>query len=315
MTKWKYYDEANSTINTLLDYKSIVIYDVETTGLNKKIDKIIQFSGIRYTLPDWTEEGRIDIYIKPPFKINGSEASEKNGITDEILEEKGIPELEAYHLITNFIKEDDLIAGYNNQRFDDKMMETLYKAHKNEFKYKENIDIYKFVKMIVPAEAVTIMEKVIKDNKEVEKKKVSYTLENVTHYYDPENEIQFHSSINDVEATSFVFVMAMTEAQMMINEYIEQENARKAVPRQDAKVLYVNLYNPSKNIKRVYVKTDQGTLFYDEIKHEWRAKTGSVDSLNMDGIVSQVFDMLDITKESELFNAAVRAERKKQKEA
>lgn len=306
--KWKYFDEAKQVVNTLNSYKSVVIYDVETTGLKKNIDKIIQFSAIRYEIPSWKELARIDIYIKSPFAINGSIASEKNGITDELLEEKGISEEEAFKQISSFISKDDLISGYNNTRFDNKMMEVLYKNHGQVFEYKDNIDVYKFVKTIIPPEAVTI--KTIEDGKE--KIKVSYTLENVTRYYDPENETVFHSSINDVEATGFVFAMVIADLTMQIAETEEQENKRKDIPRQDAKVFSISLFNPSKLIKRVYVYTDQGSIFYDELSHEWKAKTGSIDSLNVKGILNQVFAMLNIESEADLYNAAVRADKDKQ---
>lgn len=310
--KWKNYDEIKSILSKIDLYNSIVVYDVETTGLNKNKDKIIQFSAIRYSLPEWKELDRIDIYIKPPFNINGSKASEMNGITDEMLDELGLSEDEAFLLITMFMKENDLIAGYNNNSFDDKMMESLYANHNKIFNYNDSIDVYRFVKLVVPPEAVTVkVEK--KTNgatgKNVVEEKTSYKLETVTNYYDPENTTKFHSSIEDVEATSMVFAMSLADAFIMINEAEEEENKRKAVPRQDAKVLYINLFNPSKNLKRVYVQTDQGTVYYDEVKHEWRAKTGSVDSINMSGVISQVLMNYNIDNECQLFNAAVQMDK------
>jgi DNA polymerase III alpha subunit (gram-positive type) len=313
---WKYFKDVQAIINILKKYESIVIYDVETTGLNKTKDKIIQFSAIRYKLPEFKEMKRMDIYIKAPFSINGTVASEKNGITDEILDEKGMEEYEAFDLITEFIKEDDLIAGYNNQRFDDSLMKVLYSNYKKEFTYSDNIDVYKFIKWIIPPEDVTVEVIVEKDGKEKKEKKASYTLENVTNYYDPENNIVFHSSINDVEATGYVFHKTLEFAEELITKYLNEEEERSAIPRKDAKVSSIRLFNPSKNLRRVYVNTDQGTVYYDDLTHKWRGKkTGIIDAIDIESVVKQVFTELGIKTESELFAEVQRLDKiKKAKE-
>jgi len=298
LKEWKYYNEVKSILNTINEYKSAVIFDLETTGFSKKNDRIIQFSAIRFSIPEFNEMERLDIYIKCPFKINGTEASNINHITDELLEEKGIDEYDAFSIISKFIKSDDIIMGYNNSRFDNPFMEEFYNRFHQEFTYKQNIDIYQFAKIIVPAEAMKIKDESGKD-------KVSYKLEYVTKYYNPETDVLFHSAIEDVAATGYVLKNIILDANSMINEFENNENKRKEIPRQDAKVWYINLFNPSKNLKRVYVKTDQGTVYYDDVQKKWRAKTGSVDSLNMEGIVKQVFEQLKITSEAELFNAVV----------
>ena len=44
---WKYYNDIKAIMKSINSYETIVIYDVETTGLSKKKDQIIQFSAIR----------------------------------------------------------------------------------------------------------------------------------------------------------------------------------------------------------------------------------------------------------------------------
>ena len=62
------------------------------------------------------------------------------------------------------------------------------------------------------------------------------------------------------------------------------------------------MFNPSQRLKRVYVNTDQGTIYYDEISHKWAAsKKGVINSIDMDKIVADVFKMLDISEENELY--------------
>lgn len=299
---WKYYNDIKAIMKSINSYETIVIYDVETTGLSKKKDRIIQFSAIRYQVSSWKEIDRIDLYIKSPFAINGTAASEANGITDELLEEKGISEKEAFEQIKEFMSLKDCICGYNNQRFDDGMMAELYTRHKDTFGFACNVDIYKFVQMIVPPEHVMVEMVTVKNGKEKKEKKASYKLKNVTDFYSPGNTIKFHSSINDVEATAFVFQKTMEDAKKMIMEYEEKEELRKDIPRQSANIKSISLFNPSQRLKRVYINTDQGTIYYDEISHKWAAsKKGVINSIDMDKIVADVFKMLDISEENELY--------------
>ena len=299
---WKYYNDIKAIIKSTESSKSIIIYDVETTGLSKTKDRIIQFSAIRYQMPEWEEMERIDLYIKSPFAINGTAASEANGITDEMLDEKGVSEDEAFEQIKKFMGSNNYIGGYNNQRFDDGMMDELYKRHKEIFRYAGNIDIYKFAQMIVPPEHVMAEVITVKNGREKKEKKASYKLKNVTDFYNPGNTIRFHSSINDVEATAYVFQKTIEDAKQMIKEYEGQEEMRKDIPRQHAHIKNISLFNPSQRLKRVYVNTDQGTVYYDEITHKWAAsKKGVIDSIDMDEIVACVFKMLNITEENELY--------------
>ena len=300
--KWKYYNDVKKVMQLLENHDSIVFYDLETSGMNKKNDRILQFSAVKYRLPSWEKQEEVDIYIKSPFKVNGTKASEVNHITDEILEEKGIDDASAFEIISSIMTPEALIAGYNNQSFDDKFMETLYHDHGKTFSFTGNIDVLRFVKMIVDPDQVTV---------DVNgKKKPSYKLEIVAKHYDPEIDATFHSSIDDVKATAFSFTMAAAEAKIMMEQSDAEEEKRKDIPRQDAKVLHIGTFNPSQHIKRVYVKTSQGTVFYDDLKKVWRAKTGSVDSINMDGIVSQVFERFGITEENDLFSTVAKKEKR-----
>lgn len=304
--EWKYYNEAKDIIRILNKYDSIVIYDTETTGVKKKKDRILQFSASRYLLPNWEKAGSMNIYIKCPFCVNGLEACEVNHITDELLEEKGIEEEEAFELIYDFMSKSKIVAGYNNHRFDDTFMDEFYKLFGKNFEFEDNIDVYPFVKKIVPDEAVMHPDK-------TGKLKPSYKLCYVTEYYDPENEINFHSADSDVDATAFVFRKTIEKAKEMMEEFNKKEEERKAIPRRDAKVKYVNLFNPSQFLRRAYVNTNQGTIYYDDVKHTWNSKNGNIDSLNMDGIIEQVFKMLDITKEDDIIKALKKRDKDKEK--
>lgn len=299
--KWKDNSLSREMLSLVEKYPSIVIYDLETTGLSKKKDKIIQFSAIRYKLPEVEETERIDIYIKCPFSVPET-ASEVNHITDELLAEQGISEKDAFLRISRFIKPDDLIGGYNNKSFDDKFMEILYKENKREFTFSDNIDVFKYAKSIIPPEKV--MEPTEVRNKNTGEVKLvdkpCYKLEKISSYLVGEN-YQFHSSIEDVAATGCVLGELLELSRELVWCEEQEEKARKSIPRQKATVLSVSFFNPSQNLKRVYVNTDQGTIYYNELNHKWAAKTGSVNSIDMTEVIAQVFRLSGAKDESNLF--------------
>lgn len=296
-TTWKNHSNIKDIIKILENSENIIVYDTETTGLNKKTDRILQFSASLYSLPEWNKIDAINIFIKCPYSVNELQACKINHITDEILEKEGIEEEEAIDKIYRFMSRSRIISGYNSQTFDDLFMENLYKPYKKTFEYEHNFDVYKLAKNIIPEEFVT-HPYVSKDGKI--SKKPQYKLCYVTEYFDPENKINFHSADSDVDATAFVFENIITYAKNEIQKEIEEEEKRKAIPRQDAKVLQIALFNPSHFLCRAYVNTDQGTIYYDERKKVWSAKTGNINSLNLEYILKQIYDKMGIHSEEEI---------------
>lgn len=306
MSEWKNYAEIRAVIEKLKTRNGITLYDLETTGTSRKKDSILQFSAVKYRLPDWQPVDELNIYIKPPFPVNGTEASKVNHITDELLADKGLDPASAFALINRFLGDTGLIGGYNNKAFDDKFMDEFYHMFGKTFAFEENIDVYKFVKMVVSPEAVMTEEN--------GKKRPCYKLSVVAKYYNPDIDVLFHSAIGDVNATAYVLRRAAADAEAMMGKDEKKEEARKEIPRRNANVFHVSVFNPSQRLKRVYVNTSQGTVYYDDVQKVWRAKTGSVDSLDMEGIIRQVFKEFGITQESELFAAAARREREIQRQ-
>lgn len=300
--KWKYYEEVKSILEKISKFKSIVIYDTETTGLKKDSDRILQFSAIRYDLKTWKQLDVLDIYIKCPYSVDGLKATEVNKITDELLDEKGIPEAEAFQKINNLIKEDDLIGGYNSDNFDNAFMTAFYKLFGKEFKYAASVDAYKLAKMVIDGNDVTeLVTSKDKNGRERTSRKPVYKLAKIASYYDPDYETEFHNSMGDVDATAHVLAMLIADAKFMIKDFEEEEAKRYAIPRNDAKVKSISLFNPSQTLQRVYVRTDQGSIYYDEVSKSWKAKNGNINSIDMEDIIAQVFQKLGIKEEKELF--------------
>lgn len=292
--KWKDTSRTKEILSILENTASIVFYDLETTGRSYKKDRILQFAAIRYDMKNGMALDRINLFIKCPFCIP-EKITEINHITDELLEKEGLDEEVAIEEIRNFIHESDVIAGYNNNAFDDNFMNQLYEEYGYEFKVKESIDVYKYAKTIVPPESV-----MIKDEK-TGKNKPSYKLSIVTGYYHCEEDILFHDADGDVTATIEIFKHLIQDGINYIEEEKIKEEKRKDIPRQDAKLLSVSYFSPSVNLRRVYINTDQGTFFYDDIKHEWRAKNGNVDSIDMEALKKKTFDVVGVSTEDDLF--------------
>ena len=66
---------------------AVVVFDTETTGL-EDYDDVVQIAAI--VMVDGKEVYSEAVYLKNQVPINGTEAQKVNGITDELLAEKGI---------------------------------------------------------------------------------------------------------------------------------------------------------------------------------------------------------------------------------
>ena len=165
----------------------LVIFDIETTGLDRKIDQIIQFSGIKVD----TETNKIieefNEYIQPVgnYQINYG-AYFKHGITAEFLKDKPHLEELAPRIIEFF--GDDAILTYNGNGFDIPFL-------LNELnKYGYSLDI---------------LHRPVYDAFLEEKRRNSNSLEETYKRYRgktmEEAGLQAHDALSDVKATYSVF--------------------------------------------------------------------------------------------------------------
>ncbi len=110
---------------------SFFFYDYETTGIDPKRDRIMQFAGVR-------TDNNFEIISKPiaeycklsPEIIPSLEALLITGIDYETLDKQGLNEVEFTKLICReFSQAGTCVAGYNNIRFDDEF--TRYSFYRN----------------------------------------------------------------------------------------------------------------------------------------------------------------------------------------
>jgi exodeoxyribonuclease-1 len=103
-------------------------YDLETSGLDAKSDRIMQFAGIR-TDENFNRIGEpYNIVVKLSNEILPSPfATLTTGITPQMTQQDGITEAELSNLLANEIFTPGTIAvGYNNIRFDDEFVRNLF---------------------------------------------------------------------------------------------------------------------------------------------------------------------------------------------
>lgn len=179
--------EKENLLNGIRNEDIVLIYDLETTGLSNRDDRIVQLA-VRMCLVG--EVGLMEIesrtwYLNPGFPMP-ERALLVHGISDEFLKDKPT-ENEAFEEIKEYF-DNAVVCGYNNHSFDDKMMNAMYQRHGCEFKPKYSMDIY-------PPVTIALDALQVKNHK----------LATVTEYYGFTDKIErFHNAEGDTLATELV---------------------------------------------------------------------------------------------------------------
>ncbi len=188
-------EHIRSAIELLKTHLPVVVYDVETTGLDPKKERIIQFSGMLLT---WSDEKRnyvlteeFNRYIRPPFPVSPL-ITRLTGISNEMLKQARTEEMVCMEIMAFFDK-GEIFVGYNNV-FDDKMIDAMTHRQLNiPFQPEKRIDVMQVIKEIVPKEK-------LKDH--------SYKLCNVAEYFNVVTP-GFHNASVDIQNTWDVLLAAM----------------------------------------------------------------------------------------------------------
>lgn len=107
--------------------RDIVFFDLETTGLNQKEDRVIQITLMKVDRRSMTIKDEFTTYINPEGRKSAKEAYDKHLIKDEDLLDKPTFK-EVVPKILEFIKDCDL-GGHNVMRFDIPfLMEEFHRA-------------------------------------------------------------------------------------------------------------------------------------------------------------------------------------------
>lgn len=102
--------------------KTIVGFDLETTGLDTQNDHILQLGLIRFDSETFEELDSLSWYIKPKYDFTiAPEAQEKTGLTKEFILENGVFLSDIWEQAVEFIGTDDMLS-YNGNHFDVPML-------------------------------------------------------------------------------------------------------------------------------------------------------------------------------------------------
>ena len=111
------------------NYKNILVFDFETSGLDPISEEIIEIGAIKLKNVNdefvLTEE--LSLLVVPSAPIS-SKITEITGITNELLLREGVTQEEAFNDFSLMIEEDTLLIAYNIA-FDLGFLETFYKRH------------------------------------------------------------------------------------------------------------------------------------------------------------------------------------------
>ena len=108
--------------------QTFFFYDLETSGLNPRQDRIMQFAGQRTTL-DFEPIGEpYNILVKlNDDTLPSPDALMVTGITPQQTQAEGYTEAEFARILVNEVfTEDTIVVGFNNIRFDDEFIRALF---------------------------------------------------------------------------------------------------------------------------------------------------------------------------------------------
>lgn len=254
----------------------MVVFDVETTGLNKNTDRILSFSAIKVVLKDGIHQidEKLDLFINPGFPIP-EKVTEINGITNERVKNEKKEE-EAIYTIHKFLGEKPFVAGYNSISFDEKFMDAMYlRTLGIPFEPLFHIDVMKMGK-----------EKLALQN---------YKLCTLAHELGADVGLTFHQSMDDVIATFRCF-------DLLRLEYTNPEPKQETIKIKVGDARYWE--GPRWNLRRIYISAfppfNRTKIYYDIIRKEWVADDNTID---LQDIRDNILQKYGVSDETELISA------------
>lgn len=264
-SSWNNKEEWKKTKRLLSEEQTVIVYDLETTGLSPVNDRFIELGAAKYFVKDnvWTLKDELSFLVNPQVPLS-EKIIELTGICNKDLENQPT-ESEWFSQIHNFF-EGAVIAGYNNTRFDNLFFEEYYARQGFRFMPKGNIDAY-------------LLAKQSGFYKELPNCKLS----TIGNYYGLD--FTAHRALGDVKATAELI-------RIMVAEYTESEQNAKPNPYMiPAKVRRVSYWEGFRGFSRIYVETSAGTVYYDLRSTLWGGKDVDINTLDMESVQSQVLTL------------------------
>lgn len=266
--------DIKSAINAC---REVVVFDLETTGLSRTSDRIIELAAVRYHIDDdlnMHEEDTLHLFINPK-KTLSEEIIELTGISNEQLTDMPTEE-EAFEEIQDFF-ESFTVAGYNIETFDVAFMENLYGRIGCKFRPSGCIDGIKMAR-----------DRLVKDRDVTD-----FKLASVAGYFG----ISFHAhqAIEDARATAKVI-------QLLLKEYQKTEQRQPDIAPTgiiQPEVTKIAYWAGFKGHPRLYVTTEAGTVYYDIRNRAWGGKDINISTLDMKWLEAEAWQLTESVNEAQ----------------
>lgn len=274
MVKWRNRDTRDNLFKAEEAEQQIVVYDVETTGLNAEKDRVIQLSGIKFTFHNGMpiEISRFDRYINPGIPIP-PKITELTGISDDMVFDQPT-ETEMFVEIADFFGSNNVISGYNVAKFDNRFISAMFERNGATFSPLCTVDVLEMARDNIGANEVE-----------------NFKLGTIAHVYGVDEGLTFHNSMDDVIATQKLLVAFLKQYRDTYDEDEGFANGNIAISsdkKQVSSVHSIRFWEGYKGFSRLYVVTDIGEFYYDIRKHIWgvNAKNNpyTIDEVDMDSL-------------------------------
>lgn len=274
---WKTQNIWNEARETLAKRDSLIVFDLETTGLSRTKDRIIQIAAIRYGIDsslNLTEQCTYHQYVNPLSPLS-DEITKITGITNELLQDKPTED-EIFDDIQEFF-EDDIVAGYNIESFDVKFMQELYGRQGA---------LYSPIGIV---DCIAMARNLLIKDVDVE----NYKLKTIGDYYG----IKFnaHSALEDARATGKLL-------QIFLKEYLQQfEKPAAPLPSSSLKpnIKFIRFWEGFQGFSRIYVQTDCGSIYYDIRNNLWGGKDVDINMIDMAWLESEAYRIIGVSNQAE----------------
>ncbi len=211
--------------------KSFFFYDLETSGLNPRVDRVMQFAGQRTSLDLEPIGEPVNILVKmTDDALPSPSAINVTGITPQDTLRDGIKEAEFCRYISEEIFVPETVAvGYNTVRFDDEFMRAclwrnFYDPYEWEWKEgRSRWDMLDVVRLTRALRPEGIEWPVTEDGKATNRLELLTKLNGLSHEH-------AHDALSDVYATIAVAKM-VKEKQPKLFEYLYKMRDKKEVKK------------------------------------------------------------------------------------
>lgn len=288
---WRSQRKTREVMEGLKRCSRIIVYDLETTGINPLFHRIIELAAICLTQKNgrFIESERFHRYFRLPEGIPlPTEITELTGITSEKLEKEAYED-ECLEDV-QFFFEDIPVAGYNSSGFDDLFMKQYFYRNGSVFCPKASFDVLMMAHDFVPPQ-------------KVENKK----LETIASFYQIQAK-QYHAAYSDAEVTIG-----------LLNQFLECYEKDESVTfhgTQRPRILRVSYWGREgqendidRPFHRIYVTVDspEQNIFYDIPSGVWYTTSKDID---MDWLEMEAWKLVNAVDEDEFRDFRGKIEKK-----